>query len=193
MKNALGIIETVGLAAAIEAADTAVKSANVRLIGYELTKGDGMATVKFEGDVGAVKAGIESARSSASLVNKVFSFSVIPRPNEGLEMFIGNRDTVGCAENKTDVEIEAGSEDEADAETEVESKDELDTGIKTKTDAESENEIKIESEIEAAQDITLSKAERQDKAVCNLCHDPNCTRKKGEQRRFCIHYFDHGR
>jgi microcompartment protein CcmL/EutN len=45
-KSALGIIETVGLAAAIEAADTGVKSADVKLLGYELTKGYGLVAVK---------------------------------------------------------------------------------------------------------------------------------------------------
>lgn len=95
MKYALGIIETVGLAAGIQAADTAVKSANVRLIGYELTKGDGMATVKFEGNVGAVNAAIAAAKASASLVNKVYSYSVIARPSDGIDLFIRNDETVG--------------------------------------------------------------------------------------------------
>ena len=45
----LGLIETVGLVAAVEAADAAVKSANVTLVGYELARGSGMATVKVEG------------------------------------------------------------------------------------------------------------------------------------------------
>jgi microcompartment protein CcmL/EutN len=94
-KLALGIIETVGLAAAIEAADTAVKSANVELIGYELSKGGGMITVKIQGNVGAVNAGISAAIISASKVNKVYGSIVIARPSDGLKILIDNNQTVG--------------------------------------------------------------------------------------------------
>ncbi|PWC19028.1 BMC domain-containing protein [Brenneria corticis] len=65
-KQSLGLIETVGLVAAIEAADAAVKSANVNLVGYELAKGGGMVTVKLEGEVGAVNAAISAASHAAS-------------------------------------------------------------------------------------------------------------------------------
>ncbi|WP_313626785.1 BMC domain-containing protein, partial [Atlantibacter hermannii] len=54
--QSLGLIETVGMAAAVEAADAAMKSANVNLVGYELTKGGGMVTVKLEGEIGAINA-----------------------------------------------------------------------------------------------------------------------------------------
>ena len=54
----LGFIETFGLAACVAAADAAVKSANVRLLGYEYAKGGGMCTVKVEGNVGACRAAI---------------------------------------------------------------------------------------------------------------------------------------
>ncbi|MCV5695846.1 BMC domain-containing protein, partial [Escherichia coli] len=54
--KSLGLIETVGMSAAVEAADAAMKSANVSLVGYELTKGGGMVTVKLEGEVGAINA-----------------------------------------------------------------------------------------------------------------------------------------
>jgi len=91
----LGLIETIGLAAAVEAADIAVKSANVELVGYELAKGDGMTTVKLLGDVGAVKAAVDSAKAAAALVNKVYSTQVIPRPAAGLEHLVYSRDTVG--------------------------------------------------------------------------------------------------
>ena len=54
----LGFIETFGLAACVAAADAAVKSANVKLLGYEYAKGGGMCTVKVEGNVGACRAAI---------------------------------------------------------------------------------------------------------------------------------------
>ena len=97
--NALGYIEAIGLAAAVEAADTAVKAANVKLIGYELAKGDGMITVKVEGDVGAVKAAVSSAAASAGKIGTVVSTHIIPRPAEGTEKITRNRDTVGLAKD----------------------------------------------------------------------------------------------
>jgi microcompartment protein CcmL/EutN len=94
MAEAVGFIETFGLTAAIEAADAAVKSADVRMIGYELTKGGGMVTVKFGGDVGAVKSAIDAAKASAAKVSGVFSVNVIPRPAEATEMVIRTFETI---------------------------------------------------------------------------------------------------
>lgn len=94
-QKSLGLIETIGLTAGIEAADAAVKSANVELVGYELTRGDGMTTIKIEGDVGAVKAAVEAARIAAAKVNAVFSSRVIARPARDIEYLIRNRETVG--------------------------------------------------------------------------------------------------
>ena len=62
--KSLGLIETVGMSAAVEAADAAMKSANVSLVGYELTKGGGMVTVKLEGEVGAINAAVAAARQA---------------------------------------------------------------------------------------------------------------------------------
>jgi microcompartment protein CcmL/EutN len=98
--EALGFVETIGLTAAVEAADTAVKSANVRLIGYELAKGDGMTTVKLEGDVGAVKSAVNAAAAAAARVGQVVSIHVIPRPAKGTGQITRSRDTVGL--NKTE-------------------------------------------------------------------------------------------
>lgn len=95
MQKSLGLIETQGLAGGIEAADAAVKSANVELIGYELTRGGGWTTVKIQGDVGAVKAAVDAARIAAGKVTRVVSTRVIPRPAAGLERLIRNGDTVG--------------------------------------------------------------------------------------------------
>jgi microcompartment protein CcmL/EutN len=93
--NALGFIETIGLTAAVEAADSAVKSANVRLLGYELAKGDGMTTVKIEGDVGAVKAAVKAAGVAAGKIGRVVSIHVIPRPAAGTERITLSRETTG--------------------------------------------------------------------------------------------------
>lgn len=92
MNQALGLIETVGLVAAIEAADTAVKAANVVLLGYEKTRGNGMITVKITGDVGAVKAAVTAAVMAANRVNEVYSYHVIPRPHAEIDPLIARID-----------------------------------------------------------------------------------------------------
>ena len=91
----LGLIEVIGLAAAVEAADAAVKSANVVLVGYELTKGDGMIVVKFEGDVGAVNAAVAAAAVAAARVNRVIATRVIARPATGIAAMVASPGTVG--------------------------------------------------------------------------------------------------
>ena len=67
--NALGMVETRGLVAAIEAADAMVKSANVQLVGKEQV-GGGLVTVMVRGDVGAVKAAVDAGASSSSSIAK---------------------------------------------------------------------------------------------------------------------------
>ena len=94
-QKSLGLIETQGLAAGVVAADAAVKSANVELIGYELTNGGGWTLIKVQGDVGAVKAAVDAAAVAAGKVNRVVSTRVIARPSSYLEALIHTADTVG--------------------------------------------------------------------------------------------------
>ncbi|RRD47800.1 BMC domain-containing protein [Tessaracoccus sp. OH4464_COT-324] len=93
--QALGTVETVGLVAAIEAADVACKTANVELVGYELAKGGGYVTIKVLGQVGAVQAAVIAACTAASRISRVVSHHVIPRPNEQIESLVHNNSTVG--------------------------------------------------------------------------------------------------
>ena len=83
-RGALGLIETRGLVAAIEAADAMVKAANVRLIGREQI-GGGLVTVMVRGDVGAVKAATDAAAAAAGKIGEIVSVHVIPRPHEDVE------------------------------------------------------------------------------------------------------------
>lgn len=82
MRNSIGLIEVEGLVGAIEAADAAAKAANVLLVGMETAKGFGMITVKIEGEVSAVAAGVEAGAMAASRFTKVVSKHVIARPNQ---------------------------------------------------------------------------------------------------------------
>jgi microcompartment protein CcmL/EutN len=91
----LGTIEVLGLPAAVEAADVALKTADVKLIGYETTDGMGMVAVKIEGQVSAVQSAVAAARAAASRVSKVFATSVIPRPSDQLEPVVLTEGTVG--------------------------------------------------------------------------------------------------
>ncbi|SHI77476.1 BMC domain-containing protein [Desulfofundulus thermosubterraneus DSM 16057] len=93
--RALGLIETVGLVAAVEAADAMAKAANVEMVGYELTQGGGMVVVKIRGDVGAVKAAVSAGVAAASRVGKVVSSHVIPRPHQEAEPVINSSGTRG--------------------------------------------------------------------------------------------------
>ncbi|SDH20539.1 BMC domain-containing protein [Vibrio xiamenensis] len=86
-QEALGMVETHGLTAAIEAADTMVKSANVMLVGYEKI-GSGLVTVIVRGDVGAVKAATDAGASSAANVGEVVATHVIPRPHTDVEKIL---------------------------------------------------------------------------------------------------------
>jgi len=84
MAEALGMIETKGFAAMVEASDAMVKAAKVELIGYEKT-GGGYVTAIVRGDVAAVKAAVEAGVRGAEKVGEVVSVHVIPRPHENVD------------------------------------------------------------------------------------------------------------
>ncbi|NPV43654.1 MAG: ethanolamine utilization microcompartment protein EutM [Firmicutes bacterium] len=86
-KEALGMVETKGLVACIEAADAMVKAANVILIGYEKI-GFGLVTAMVRGDVGAVKAATDAGAAAAERVGEVVSVHVIPRPHTDVEKIL---------------------------------------------------------------------------------------------------------
>lgn len=86
-QEALGMVETRGLIAAIEAADSMLKAANVQLVGTEKI-GSGLVSVMVRGDVGAVKAAVESGASSASKLGELVATHVIPRPHSDVEKIL---------------------------------------------------------------------------------------------------------
>jgi len=91
MKEALGMVETRGLIGAIEAADSMVKAANVRLIGKQQI-GSGLVTVMVRGDVGAVKASVEAGSAAASRVGELYGVHVIPSPHADVEGILPSAD-----------------------------------------------------------------------------------------------------
>lgn len=88
--KALGMIETRGLVAAVEAADAMVKAANVTLQCKEQV-GGGLVSVMVRGDVGAVRAAVDAGASAAERVGELISVHVIPRPHEDVELILSGR------------------------------------------------------------------------------------------------------
>ena len=86
-QEALGMVETRGLVAAIEAADSMLKAANVVLVGTEKI-GSGLVSVMVRGDVGAVKSAVEVGSSNAAKLGELIATHVIPRPHNDVEKIL---------------------------------------------------------------------------------------------------------
>ena len=86
-QQALGMIETRGLTAAIEAADAMIKAAEVTLVGTEKI-GSGLVSVMVRGDVGAVKAATEAGSAAAQRLGELIAVHVIPRPHADVEKML---------------------------------------------------------------------------------------------------------
>jgi microcompartment protein CcmL/EutN len=87
MADALGMIETKGFAAMVEASDAMVKAAKVELVGYEKI-GGGYVTSIIRGDVAAVKAAIDAGVIGAEKVGEVVSTHIIPRPHVNIDQVL---------------------------------------------------------------------------------------------------------
>jgi len=85
--EALGMVETRGLVAAVEAADAMCKAANVTLVGTEKI-GSGLVTVMVRGDVGAVKSSVEAGQAAACKLGELVATHVIPRPHGDVELIL---------------------------------------------------------------------------------------------------------
>jgi ethanolamine utilization protein EutM len=83
-QSALGLVETKGLTALIEASDAMLKAANVTMIGWDKA-GAGLVTSFVTGDVAAVKASVDSGAAAASRVGEVVGVHVIPRPHDEID------------------------------------------------------------------------------------------------------------
>ena len=83
MNVAIGLIETKGLLALIEATDAMAKAANVEIV-KRIDIGGGLVTTVVSGDVGSVRAAVEAGAAAAAQVGELLSSHIIPRPAEGL-------------------------------------------------------------------------------------------------------------
>lgn len=137
--EALGMIEVYGKLAAVEALDSALKAANVKLVDV-VRVGGGLVTVLVTGDVGATKAAIDAAASAAMRVGEVISVHVIPRPASDVKIMLKK---ISDKNSKGEVEFE---EHEKLSESEIEFKK-----AETKTDTQNielEDNITNENESE---------------------------------------------
>ena len=100
MGEALGMVETKGLVAMIEAADAMVKAAKVTLVGWEKI-GAGYVTAIVRGDVAAVKAATEAGARGAERIGQLVSVHIIPRPHDSIENALplgrGDKNASGAA------------------------------------------------------------------------------------------------
>ena len=97
--RALGMIETRGLIASIEAADAMVKAAKVHLLGKEKVKG-GLVTILVEGETAAVKSAIDAGAAAAQRVGELVSTHIIPRPDDQIDVIVVRDSTTELKPNK---------------------------------------------------------------------------------------------
>lgn len=177
--NSIGIVECVGMASALECADAAVKSANVKLLGYELSKGGGMVTIKLMGDVAAVQSAVAAGAAACERIGEVAAKIVIARPHKDLDKIIYSKETVlAYPPEKADTAIQ-------------ETTDSTPAGnVPVDEPPAQEPPQEVEDADLAEPEEEPEEATPQGEATCNLCGDPACPRQKGEPRIDCIHYRD---
>lgn len=83
MQDAIGLLETKGLVALVEATDAMAKAANVQIV-KRISIGGGLVTTVVRGDVGSVRAAVEAGANAATQVGELMASHIIARPSEGL-------------------------------------------------------------------------------------------------------------
>lgn len=151
--KALGMIETIGLVGAIEAADVALKTAEVEIVNRHIVKG-GIVTVELSGDVGAIKVAVEAGTEAAKKLGVFVSSHVIARPDEMVSKMI-----------------------EENSITTVENINEKITEVIEKKDSEIE-EIKIE----AQEEVKIEETEIIEKSVDTLAEKPMIKENKSKRK-----------
>lgn len=139
--NALGLVETIGYVAAIEALDVCLKSASVEVVGIQKV-GQGIVTIEVSGDVGAVKSAIEAAKYAAEKVGVLRATHVIPRLHADVHDALFKKEDIKSAEEETVHEIE-----EIETEVEIKEVEDIQEEIEIDSvDVEENNEKKDELE-----------------------------------------------
>jgi len=117
VRAALGLIEAVGLTAAITALDAASKAADIRLVGYEKVIGAGQAvsvTIQIAGEVAAVQASVDAGVAAANRIGRVLSYHVIPRPHEEVDLLINEFEkNLKSKSDKSNLDKESSTSDDS--------------------------------------------------------------------------------
>ncbi|WP_414151580.1 BMC domain-containing protein [Acetobacterium carbinolicum] len=198
--EAVAIVECNGLPTAIAFLDTALKSANVKLLGMELAKGEGMVDVKLIGAVSAVNAAIDAGIIIADTIGGIIGKIIIPRPHDNISCLLENefvmhnlmsQEIGGSGVQSTllsdnqKIENDIAVNDYCKHDSIVIEK--LGIGLKP-----NDKEIHIieticnETKLDANDRDVLVTLEKE--YSCNLCKDPDCTRIKGRPHIECLHY-----
>lgn len=143
-RRALGLIEVKGYLGAIEAADIALKSANVNLIGCEIVRG-GLVTVKLEGDVSSVKAAVEAVEDSMTKLKILVVAHVIARPDKSVWDIFENNNNNTEKKEKTQKIKKIEQKEKTQKIKEIEHKDntlENGTGIRADLESKKVNDLR---------------------------------------------------
>lgn len=146
--NALGLVETIGYVAAIEALDVCLKSASVEVVGIQKV-GQGIVTIEVSGDVGAVKSAVEAAKYAAEKVGVLRATHVIPRLHADVHDALFKKEDIKSVEEETVHEIE-----EKEIKTEVEIKEVEDIQEKIEIEIEIDSvEVEVEEHNEKKDEL----------------------------------------
>ena len=132
MQYALGLIETVGLTAAIQAADGALKTADVKLAGIENSKGNGRQTVFLTGDVSSVTVAVEAGAAAAGQIGDVYASKVIAAPSTSLKKYMSHLNVIHSNEKKEEENPAINAVKENKPKTGTKKKTSKETGSKVK-------------------------------------------------------------
>lgn len=181
---ALGLIETRGKLAAIEAADVALKSANVALCDVENATG-ALITVKIIGDIGAVRAAVDAAKARVSLLGEIVATQVLPRPATGIMsmvkhsvMTVDLHDSAPKAADAAHPAVELLPINEEYTQV-------PDSSLADMPEPE-ESPLERSDSLPAEENDPVPNADVVQAATCNICIDPACSRKKGEPAKRCV-------
>jgi|LGVF01.2.fsa_nt_gb microcompartment protein CcmL/EutN len=210
--KAVAIVECNGLPTAIAFLDTALKSANVKLLGMELVKGEGKVDIKLMGNIGAVKAATDAGIITANRIGGVSGKVIIPRPHDNIDCLLKNdfvmhplkrKKVNGCnlqsrflnqeTEMDNKVEIEESCKTDLSLSIDYEKAKNKREGIAessvlSKCDERAENQKEVIEDNSVSPKIDEDEKKLEIDYTCNLCKDPKCTRVKGKPHVECIHY-----
>lgn len=160
MSKALGMVEVIGYACAVNVADIMTKTADVIIRGVQRARGSGWLTIKVVGDVGAVQASVTAGKAQAQQDHLFVTSKVIPRlASDVAPVFLPHEQKPSAKKKQAEP-----AETEANEKTEKSASEQADTKQ------------------------TPTEKPHKSTYTCNLCHDPACPRKKGEPRASCIHF-----